>query len=53
MQVLPDYSTKSLGIYAVYPSRSYLPAKVRLFVDYLAELFGPIPYWETGLKLKK
>lgn len=53
IQVLPGYSTKSLGIYAVYPSRNYLPAKVRLFVDYLAELFGPIPYWETGLKLKK
>jgi len=53
MQVMPDYSTKSLGIYAVYPSRNYLPAKVRFFVDYLAELFGPVPYWETGLRLKK
>lgn len=46
-RVLPDYAaTKGLGIYAVYPSRNFLPAKVRLFIDYLAELFGPIPYWE-------
>jgi DNA-binding transcriptional LysR family regulator len=46
-RVLPEYSaTKGLGIYAVYPSRNFLPAKVRLFIDYLAELFGPTPYWE-------
>jgi len=40
-RVLPDYAaTKGLGIYAVYPSRNFLPAKVRLFIDYLAELCG-------------
>lgn len=48
-RVLPSYAaTKGLGIYAVYPSRSFLPAKVRLFIDYLSELFGPTPYWERG-----
>ena len=52
VRVLAQFSsTKGLGIYAVYPSRSYLPAKVRLFIDYLAELFGPTPYWESGLEL--
>lgn len=50
VRVLKEYSSsKGLGIYAVYPSRSYLPAKVRLFVDYLAELFGPTPYWDKDL----
>ncbi|MEM9330150.1 MAG: LysR family transcriptional regulator [Pseudomonadota bacterium] len=49
-RVLHRYSSsKGLGIYAVYPSRNFLPAKVRLFIDYLAELFGPTPYWDTGL----
>jgi len=48
-RVLPSYAaTKGLGIYAIYPSRSFLPAKVRLFIDYLSELFGPEPYWEKG-----
>jgi len=23
-----------------------LPAKVGLFIDYLAEICGPVPYWE-------
>ena len=27
------------GIYAVYPHRRYLPAKVRAFVDFLADWF--------------
>ncbi|MEL7430063.1 MAG: LysR family transcriptional regulator [Pseudomonadota bacterium] len=50
-RVLPAYSSsKGLGIYAVYPSRTFLPAKVRVFIDYLAELFGPSPYWDTGLE---
>lgn len=50
VRVLPEYSSsRGLGIYAVYPSRNFLPAKVRHFIDFLAELFGPSPYWETGL----
>ncbi len=31
-----DYISKDRGIYAVYPHRRYLPAKVRSFVDYLS-----------------
>ncbi|MEO0330025.1 MAG: LysR family transcriptional regulator [Pseudomonadota bacterium] len=50
-RILPDFtSSKGLGIYAVYPSRSFLPTKVRLFIDYFAELFGPTPYWDKGLE---
>ncbi len=53
VRLLPSYvSMKGIGIYAVYPSRTYLPAKVRLFIDYLAELFGPTPYWDKGFKDK-
>lgn len=35
-----------VGIYAVYPHRRYLPAKTRVFIDFLAESFGPEPYWD-------
>ncbi len=47
VQVLPHYeSSRNVALSAVYPSRQFLPAKVRLFIDYLAELYGPVPYWE-------
>lgn len=34
-----EYISKDRGIYAVYPHRRYLPAKVRSFVDYLSAWF--------------
>jgi len=34
-----DYIPTDRGIYAVYPHRRYLPAKVRIFVDYLHNWF--------------
>lgn len=37
--LLEDFIAKDRGIYAVYPHRRYLPAKVRSFVDYLAVWF--------------
>lgn len=37
VQILGDYTSKDLGIYAVYPSRKHLSAKVRTFVDFLVE----------------
>ncbi len=47
VQVLPQWEgSKNLTLSAVYPSRQFLPAKVRLFIDYLAGLYGPVPYWE-------
>ena len=46
-QVLPDYEgSRNVVLSAVYPSRQFLPVKVRLFIDYLADLYGPLPYWE-------
>ena len=48
VRVLPDYeSITNVGIYAIYPSRQLLPVKVRLYIDYLANLFGSVPYWEN------
>lgn len=47
VQVLPGYEgSRNVVLSAVYPSRQFLPVKVRLFIDYLAELYGPLPYWE-------
>jgi DNA-binding transcriptional LysR family regulator len=38
-----DYIATDRGIYAVYPHRRYLPAKVRIFVDYLHNWFKKHP----------
>lgn len=47
LPVLPFLEApKNVALSAVYPSREFLPAKVRLFIDYLASLYGPRPYWE-------
>ncbi len=37
--ILSDYMQRSAGIYAMYPHRRYLPAKVRALVDFLTEWF--------------
>lgn len=43
--LLPDYAFgPDVAIYAVYPHRRYLPAKTRLFIDFLADSLGPEPY---------
>lgn len=45
-RVLPDWSPRELGIYAVYPPNRQLAAKVRVFVDLLVTHFGPRPSWD-------
>ena len=37
VRVLESFEAPALPIYAVYPSRRFLPAKVRMFVDFMAE----------------
>lgn len=44
--LLPAYRTTELAIHAVYPSALRIPAKVRRFVDYLADAFGDVPPWD-------
>jgi len=38
-------------INAVYLPNRYLSPKVRAFVDFFVERFGPQPYWDQGLSL--
>ncbi len=49
--LLPGYVFGGdVAIYAVYPHRRYLPAKCRVFIDFLADSFGPEPYWDRPAK---
>lgn len=43
-EIMPDYGSGTLGIYAVYPSKKFLAPKVRVAIDFLAEAFAT-PVW--------
>ena len=47
--LLPDHPAPSVTVYAVYPSRLHLSAKVRAFVDFLASAWGDPPPWDAWL----
>jgi DNA-binding transcriptional LysR family regulator len=44
--ILTDYPMPELGIFALLPGNRYVPQRVRVLVDYLAERIGSRPYWE-------
>ncbi|MCK9988423.1 MAG: hypothetical protein AzoDbin1_04895 [Azoarcus sp.] len=39
--VLEDWTTPGFPVYVVYPPNRHLSAKIRVFVDWVAELFAP------------
>lgn len=45
----PLVSTQTL--WAIYPSSRELAPKVRVFIDWLVERFGPEPYWDRDLSV--
>ena len=47
VRVMPDYRAVEFTISAIYPNRSHLPTKVRLFIDLLAERFVEHRKWMT------
>jgi DNA-binding transcriptional LysR family regulator len=47
VKIMPDYRPIEFNINAVYPNRSHLPTKVRLFIDLLAERFAEHRKWMT------
>ena len=50
----PGYTFDSdVAIYAVYPHRRFLPAKTRAFIEFLADSFGPEPYWDKPTRSAK
>lgn len=43
---LSEYIPVERHVYAIYLPTRHLPAKVRAFIDFLMERFGPDPYWD-------
>jgi DNA-binding transcriptional LysR family regulator len=44
VELMPEYRSIEVGIYAVYPSRRHLPLKTRRLIDFLAEALRT-PAW--------
>ena len=44
VEVLPRYRSLEFGVYAVYPTRKHVTAKVRVLIDFLVEAFRA-PAW--------
>jgi DNA-binding transcriptional LysR family regulator len=47
--ILSEYVPVVRDIYAVYLPNRHLSPKVRAFIDFLLERFGPQPYWDLSL----
>ena len=49
LPILTDYRWPTLHTYAVYPRTRHLSQRVRAFVDFLAERFAGVPYWDRWM----
>jgi DNA-binding transcriptional LysR family regulator len=43
VELLPEYRSIELGIYAIYPTRKHVALKVRALIDFLAQQFSASP----------
>ena len=50
LPILRDYQWLTIYAYAVYPRTRHLSRRVRAFVDFLAERFAGVPYWDRCLQ---
>jgi len=46
VSLLPDFVPTDTAIHAVYPHTRHLSPKVRAFIDFLVERYGPRPHWD-------
>lgn len=47
--VLPDLAVTSTAIYAYYRRSSFVPMKVRIFINFLRSKYGRFPPWEKRI----
>jgi DNA-binding transcriptional LysR family regulator len=47
VELMPQYRSAEFGIYAVYPSRQFVSAKVRLLIEFLAKALGKASWCAT------
>ena len=50
VQILPDWVSDPLPVHVVYPQNRHLSAKVRVFVEWVSELFANHPQMRLGAR---
>lgn len=45
VQVLDNYSAPASSMFVIYQSHKYLPAAIRLFIDFIVDKTSPTPPW--------
>jgi DNA-binding transcriptional LysR family regulator len=45
-QLLPEYRSQEISIYAVYPERRHLLPKVQAFINFMKQRITESPYWD-------
>jgi DNA-binding transcriptional LysR family regulator len=48
VRILPEYRLPDIDVFALYPSRRHLSAKIRAMVDFLVEAFGGLTPWDRA-----
>lgn len=48
--VLTEYDWYDMALFVVYPPTRHLSSRARRFIDFLADRFGPDPYWDGFLR---
>jgi DNA-binding transcriptional LysR family regulator len=48
VSLMPEHIAQDGAIHAVYPATRHVSGAVRLFIDFMAERCGPVPYWEAA-----
>lgn len=43
-----DYNPEPMALYAVYPHRQLLAAKLRVYIQFMSSYYGDIPYWDQS-----
>lgn len=51
VNLFPEFYPLKKSIFALFPKREYMPAKTRLFIDFLVEKISDPPLWDKGLDL--
>lgn len=49
VRLLPEWEPEHRDVWAVFPQNRFLAGRVRVFVDHLAEAFGPEPEWDRKI----
>jgi len=44
--ILDDYEPDLMGLYVVYPHRKLIANKLSVFIDFISDYYGELPYWD-------